>query len=146
MEEEDLKYLWAAYRMGSFGKVENISLDEFRLRTGDLLNNFDLTYTVVGETPKGKIPVGIISGKFIGPMFFIESAFWFKWASPRNKLETILHLLNRLRREYVVMVQCSFEEKRFFLNIAKHGVIRRVGTVYDVYDDGPAGLFQTRKS
>jgi hypothetical protein len=131
--------------MGSFGEVEDITQDEFRRRTGDYLNLTDTTYTLIGQTNKGKIPVGMFSGKFNGPMLFIGSAIWFKWASSRNKIETAVHALNELRKEYIVLLHSNMKDKEFYVNIAKHGVIRRVGTVYDVYDDGPAALFQTRK-
>ena len=131
--------------MGSFGEIEDISQDEFRARTGDYLNLTDITYTLIGQTKNGKIPVGLFSGKFNGPMLFIGSAVWFKWASSRNKIECAVHALNELRKEYIVLLHSNMKDKEFYVNIAKHGVIRRVGTIYDVYDDGPAALFQTRK-
>lgn len=130
--------------MGSFGEVEDISQDEFRDQTGNYLNLTDVTYTLIGKTKNGNIPVGLFSGKFNGPMLFIGSAIWFKWASSRNKLECAIHALNELRKEYIVLLHSAMKDKEFYVNIAKHGVIRRVGTIYDVYDDGPAALFQTR--
>ena len=68
-----------------------------------------------------------------------------KWASSRNKIECAIHALNELRKEYILLLHSNMNDKEFYVNIAKHGVIRRVGTIYDVYDDGPAALFQTRK-
>ena len=130
--------------MGSFGEVEDISQDEFRARTGEYLNLTDVTYALIGKTKNGNIPVGLFCGKFNGPMLFIGSAIWFKWASDRNKVETAVHALNELRKEYIVLLHSNMKDKEFSVNIAKHGVIRRVGTIYDVYDDGPAALFQTR--
>jgi hypothetical protein len=131
--------------MGSFGEIEDISQDEFRGRTGEYLDLTDITYTLIGQTKNGKIPVGLFSGKFNGPMLFIGSAVWFKWASSRNKIECAIHVLNELRKDYIVILHNHMKDKPFYMNIAKHGVIRQVGRFYDVYDDGPAQVWQTRK-
>ena len=131
--------------MGSFGEPEDITQDEFRNRTSDYLGLTDITYTLIAQTAKGKIPVGLFGGNFNGPMLFIGDAVWFKWASSRNKLESAIHALNELRKKYIVLLHSTMKDKDFYVNIAKHGVIRRVGTIYDVYEDGPAAMFQTRK-
>jgi hypothetical protein len=131
--------------MGSFGEIEDISQDEFRGRTGEYLGLTDITYTLIGQTKNGKIPVGLFSGRFNGPVLFMIGVKWFKWASLRNKIETMIHILNELRKEYVVLMLPNFGKKKFYVNIAKHGVIRQVGTVHDVYEDGPAPEYQTRK-
>jgi len=91
------------------------------------------------------MPVGLFSGKFNGPMLFIGNAVWFKWSSDRNKLEAAIHALNELRKDYIVILHNHMDDKAFYEVIAKHGVTRRVGSVYDVYDDSPAQVWQTRK-
>lgn len=145
LEVKDLKYLWAAYRMGSFGEVEDISQDEFRNNIANYIDLTDVTFTLLAETKDGKIPVGIFSGNFNGPIFFIGSALWFKWASDRNKLESAVHALNELRKDYVVVMHNHMDDKKFYEVIAKHGVTRQVGRLFDVYEDCPAQEWQTRR-
>jgi hypothetical protein len=144
IQDTDLKYLWAAYKMGSFGEAEDINQEEFDMRMAAYLDETDITYTLVSETKNGKIPVGIFSGNFNGPIFFIGNALWFKWASDRNKVEATIHALNELRKDYVVVMHSHESDKNFYITIAKHGVIRQVGRLFDVYDT-PAQIWQTRK-
>jgi hypothetical protein len=145
IEDGDLKYLWAAYKLGSFGEPEDITQDEFRYRTGEMLNLTDITYTLVAKTSKGKIPVGLFSTRYNGPLLFMVGVKWFKWASLRNKIETMTHILNELRKEYIVLMFPDFDKKKFYELIAKHGVIRRIGTLNDLYENGPSPVFHTRK-
>lgn len=105
----------------------------------------DMTYTMSAPTKNGFIPVGMFSGEFIGPMLMIGNANWFPWASSRNKLESAVHAINELRKQYIVLIHSNMQDKEFYVEIARHGVLRRVGTIYDVYEDGPAALFQSRK-
>jgi len=141
----DMKYLYAAYKLGSFGKVENIGQAEFNARASDYLGLTDRTYVLIAQTANGKIPVGMFSGNFNGPIFYIGSAMWFQWATDRNKLEVVVNALNELRKDYVVIMHNHMDDKKFYEVIAKHGVTRQVGRVFDVYDDCPAQIWQTRK-
>ena len=109
------------------------------------LDETDRTYILVAETNKGKIPVGMLSGRFNGPLFFVWNAAWFKWATNRNKYETVVNALNELRKDYVVIMHNHMDDKKFYEIIAKHGVTRQVGRLFDVYDDCPAQEWQTRK-
>ena len=145
LEIKDLKYLWAAYKMGSFGEVEDITQEEFRGNISNYIGLTDVTFTLIADTKNGKIPVGIFSGNFNGPIFFIGSALWFKWASDRNKLESTVHALNELRKDYVVVMHNHMDDKKFYEVIAKHGVTRQVGRLFDVYEDCPAQEWQTRR-
>ena len=110
------------------------------------LGQFDVAYTLEADTKKGRIPIGVVGGRFVGPFLFIGSMNWFKWASKRNIYESVVNTLNELRKNYIVLFHSNMEDKDFYVNVAKHGIIRRVGTVHDVYEDGPAAVFETRKS
>ena len=141
----DMKYLYAAYKLGSFGEIENIGQAEFDARVSDYLGLTDLTYVLIAQTANGKIPVGMFSGNFNGPIFYIGSALWFKWATDRNKLESAVYALNEMRKDYVVVMHNHRKDQKFYETIAKHGVIRQVGRLFDVYEDCPAQAWQTRK-
>ena len=145
MESGDRKYAWAAYKLGAFGPDRSSDSQAFNKQLDDYLILHDAAYTVLAKTNKGKIPVGMVVGKYMGPILYLGDTTWFPWASDRNKLEFISHLLNELRRQYIVMFFCNMRDKDFYVNIARRGVIRRVGTIYDLLTDGPSPLFQTRK-
>ncbi len=104
----------------------------------------DVLYVFEAKTKKGIIPVGMVTGKLTGPMMWLGDVIWFPWASSRNKYESIVNFLNELRRMYVGLFTCTLGDKKFYENIARHGVIRRVGTLYDITEDKLA-QWQTRK-
>lgn len=145
MESGDRKYAWAAYKLGAFGPDRSADSHHFNKQLDDYLILHDIAYIISAPTDKGKIPVGLVVGKYMGPILYLGDTTWFPWSSDRNKLESIANLLNELRRQYIVMFFCNMRDKEFYVNIAKRGVIRRVGTIYDLLIDGPSPLFQTRK-
>ena len=87
----------------------------------------------------------MIAGKLMGPVLWLGDATWFKWASSRNKYETIVNLLNEIRKNYVAVFTCEYHDLEFYTCVAKHGVIRRVGRLSDLLESGDAPFFQTRK-
>lgn len=57
-------------------------------------------------------------------------AQWFPWASTREKIEHSVNFFNEIRKLIYMVFYCSYEDKAFYEHIAKHGIIRRVGTLY----------------
>ena len=104
----------------------------------------DAVYIFEALTKRGRIPIGMVTGKFVGGMLWLGDAIWFPWASSRNKYESMVNLFNEVRKHYVGIFTCTLDDKTFYESIAKHGVIRRVGTLYDVAEDKLAE-WQTRK-
>jgi len=146
MTADDRKYVWAAYKLGTFGPDISADTKVFTKQLNEFLALHNIEYIVESVTPKGRIPVGMIGGKFMGPILYLGDMTWFPWASDRNKMECMTNILNELRKHYIVMFYCSMDDKNFYINIAKHGVIRRVGTIYDLLVSGPSPLFQSRKA
>lgn len=145
MTDKDLRWTYAAYKLGAFGPITSKSPEQFNQEFQDRVMLHDVVFMMQSVTEKGRIPVGITLGKFMGPILFLGDTTWFPWASSRNKMECATHVLNELRREYIVMLFCDWNEKEFYVNIAKHGVIRRVGKICDLLTSGDSPLFQTRK-
>lgn len=141
----DLKYLWAAYKRGSFADIPEMDQDQFNAEIERYLSLTDRTYVMSAKTGNGFIPIGIASGNFNGPLFFLGNALWFEWASDRNKLEASVNLLNDMRKDYICIMHNHMGNKKFYETIASHGVIRQVGRIFDVYEDCPAQVWQTRK-
>jgi len=127
-----------------FGEVEDPKQEEFNNKLNLYLAMNDVMYVFEAITPRGNIPVGILTGKLLGPILWLGDAIWFPWASGRNKYESMVNLFNELRREYVAMFTCTLGDKNFYEKVARHGVIRRVGTLYDITEDRLA-QWQTRK-
>ena len=74
----------------------------------------------------------------------IGDMLWFPWASPRNKIESAVYFFNRIRHEIQMVEYANEDAKPFFEMIAKHGVVRRVGTSYNVYPGTATAVFETR--
>jgi len=152
-DADDMKYLYAAWRLGSpvlqAIKTENTP-EAFTEAFGEhIALRFQRAYTLIA-TPPGKdtMPVGVVFG--IVPFYqkqvmWLGDFIWFPWASPRNKLETTVHFLNQMRKQYTIIGFCEPEAINFFEHICRYGVLRRAGTVFDFFEEGPRGIFQTRK-
>lgn len=145
IEDEDIQYLWAAYRKGIFGSFipEGLSPQDFKQSmTEFMFDNYSGVYTCLATTKKGVIPVGVIpiSGVYLGWM--IGDVKWFPWASKRNIIESFVNFINTMKKEAYLLGYCSEQDKEFFTYIAKHGIIRRVGTLHP--KDNHLKLFESR--
>ena len=136
MTESDFRWLWAAYRKGGFETLpENMDIDEFTAAAFDHLNRFTEQFVV--ETDR---PVGLILTLTDGYRFE-PHAIWFPWASRRNILEGTLKFLSQERRDRLGIIYMAMEFKRFLEQLARYGVIRRVGTVRNFFKPGEDALF-----
>lgn len=148
-----MKYLYAAWRLGA-KPLDTIQADSTpeaftEAFTEHVAARFQTAYTLIA-TPPGKdtMPVGVVFGiaPWHGePVMIIGDFLWFPWASKRNKLEAAVHLLNQMRKQYTVFGFCEPEAIRFFEHICRYGVARRAGTVFDMFEEGARGFYQTRK-
>ncbi len=119
-------------------------MDTFKREMSLYFSSCDKIYILEAITDKGRMPVAYVTGKFMGAVLFIETVVWFPWASIRNKYESAVHFFNKVRDGWVGVFYAPYEDKDFFNKIAQHGVLRRMGTLYDAFDD-KVTLFQTRK-
>lgn len=111
----------------------------------------DWVITMIADTPKGRIPVGSVSA--MNPLgtrlVMLADVLWFPWASHRNCVESLANFVNTLRDDYTLMEYADEREpqtKRFFENLCKYALMRRVGTVHDFYGPGSsAALYQSRR-
>jgi len=141
-EEGDIKYFWASEKHSG----NETDPEDFAERLkATLFSYYDVGFTMEALTPKGRLPVGAVFGKYVGPFLWLGATKWLGWASERNKIESAVNLLNELRKDGLVMLYSNMADKDFYTHISKHGVIRRVGTIHDLIEDEPVALFQTRK-
>jgi hypothetical protein len=158
MHDEDLRYTWAAYKKGALEPMANpfgdtdMSAEEFKAAFADaLLTRYHAEWTMLADTPKGFLPVGLVLAFHshpvveFSPFMVIGDIIWFPWASRRNKIESAVNFFNRMRNE-IPMIDYAHGEtnKRFFEVLASHGVVRRIGTTFNVVKGEPVAVFETR--
>lgn len=157
IEDADCRYAWAAYKKGALASMgprfseSNFSPEEFYLNFVDEVStNYAGGWTLSAESPKGFMPVGIVLGIYshpnpaFAPFMIIGDMLWFPWASSRNKIESAVAFFHSIRREIPMMEYADEKAKPFFEMIAQHGIMRRVGTTYNVYKGRAAAVFETR--
>ena len=89
-------------------------------------------------------PIGMIL--VLGaPMHVEPHADFFPWATPREKLETIVNFLNEIRRQVSTFIFSSEKDTPFFNHICKYGILRRGCKVHHYFGDKDAMLFYTRR-
>ena len=148
-----MKYMWAAYRLGSFDEVvlpKGLKIDEFEERVLELLTPFSQILTVVSD----QRPVGMFLLK--ERQWIVEPhAEWFPWATSRQIVEASIKLLDDIRRTPYEGFGPDFKEAfiviprkfvKFMTHIAKYGIVKRIGTSAVLGYDGERALFETRRS
>lgn len=157
IEDADCRYAWAAYKKGALKSLgqrfagAELGPDEFYLAFVDEVKaNYAGGWTLSAETKKGFLPVGIVLGFYshpnpaLSPFMIIGDMVWFPWASDRNKIEAAVGFFNAIRKEIPMVEYADEKAKPFFEMIAKHGVMRRVGTSFNVYPGQQTAVFETR--
>lgn len=154
IERSDLQYIGAAWRKGALDELHEVFRDQEMdaERFGDLFQKFvvelfQVGLTLFAETPMGRIPVGMFLGLIPAPgkpIMFVAEMIWFPWASDRNRLEAAVGLFDQLRTDWIVIEFACPQDQAFFDVICRYGVMRRIGSTHDLYDE-PAATYQTRK-
>ena len=139
---DQMKYIWAAYRMGlwndDFGK--DLSKEDITLLIAKIAETRHVVMITAPNQGK-EMPVALLivreDNKILEPHLD-----WFPWATERNKIEGTIKLIIELRKIKPVWIWSKEETKEFFTYIAKYGVIRRVGTFYG---DEQYSIFQSKE-
>jgi hypothetical protein len=150
-EVDDVKFAWAGYKQGAFGKLLPRDFDAAGFRAGfetEILPKFDALWTLLAETRKGFIPVGMAFGFWPHPYvqhFMVLDTFeWFPWATSRNRIESAVNFISKTRTEIPLIGFVRQENKGFLEVLARHGLGRRVGTSHVVFAGEPASVWETR--
>lgn len=152
-DADDMKYLYAAWRLGN-GVLSVIATDNnpeafTEAFTEHVSVRFQTAYTLIAAPPgKDAMPVGVVFGikPFYGhAVLWVGDFIWFPWASKRNKLEAAVHFLNQMRKTNTVIGFAETSAIDFFEHICRYGVARRAGTMFDMFEEGARGIYQTRK-
>lgn len=154
LDDNDMRWIWGAYRMSALADFDEkfafptLSPEEFRESFAEHFNtHFTDGWMFNATTDNVWRPVGLcaaMSDSLRKDLLDIRKVIWFPWATKRTIVESAVNFFNSLRKRYHITVLAQAHDKRFFEHIAKHGIMRRVGTLHDIYDK-PASLFQTKK-
>ncbi len=158
IETEDTKYAWAAYKKGCLVDMAGpfvdtgMQPDQFKQTfETTVLTRYHGAWTLFAESKKGFLPVGIVFAFYshaehpLSPFMIIGDMVWFPWATPRNKIESAVNFFDQIRKT-VPMVDYAHGDtnKRFFETICRHGIMRRVGTTFNIVRGEPTAVFETR--
>lgn len=144
IEERHMKYIWAAYSKGSLSSLlpTGIKTQEFQ---DSFISHVSEAFHFAWVCEIG----GKVTGLFLGSAYpgnnavFLNGATWFPWATKRNIIEGTMCFLANIRHEMPCIFHCTMEHKKLYEFIAKHGIIRRVGTSFTAFN-GPSAIFETR--
>jgi len=150
LDYDHIKYAGAAYAKGGFrqfGFEDDLKPKEFRENFIYLVENIYVGgYTLFADTSEGYIPVGMVFmalHSLAVPNVFTASVEWFPWASNRNIIESAVNFYNEVRKEHAVIGYALGDHRKLYEVLAKHGIVRRVGTTYTVFKGDRAAIFET---
>lgn len=145
----DLKYLWAAYRLGGIDPSvlpPGMDKEAFDARAGAVLSIFDYQSAII----QGGKPVGLVVGReetSADAVRFWPHITWFPWATARNKLEGAVKLADFLRNYGLAVAIVKIGDKEFWTQVCRYGVMRRAGTIINYFGPGkPGAVFHTTEA
>jgi len=123
---------------------EGLDQEGFKSGLERVLATFNTHYLMLARSEGEPRPVGMI-GAIDGGYRIEPHALWFPWATPRNKLESWLNFLNKIRVTRLAIVYVPEKEISIYQHLERYGVIQRRGTISRFFEDGQfAAIFQTR--
>ena len=148
---EDLAYAWASYKTSGLPHFpEGLDQEQFKTMFAKLVtdNIFHAIWALKADTAKyGHAPIGFAFGFWLHPAqpetMIVNELVWLPWATPRSMLETTANFVTKNRKEMKMLAFSRKKDKHFLEVLAKHGIIRRVGTSHNIFDDGPATVWET---
>lgn len=98
-EPADAGFLWAAYKNGSFPIPEGLSQTDFLKAMAEKFGSFNLVWIIEDDTKRlkaGRGQVALVGIKSDG-WTYEPSAFFFKWATPKNVLRSMVGFFQMIR-------------------------------------------------
>ena len=126
--------------------IEQENFERFVLERLQFANGaWTLQAPVVG---RGIIPVGLMTA-WVGartPAHVREiHVTWFPWASKRNRVESLINFVHRMRTQFDLYSAVKMKDVKLFEYVCQHGIGRRMGTWKGYFGRGEdAALFQSK--
>ncbi len=142
--DHDLRWLWAAYQMGTWHDVlaEGLSQKEFHNMVAELLGALDRDWIAEIPTANGMRPIALITAldRFSG--HGIEPHIdWFPWASTRNKLETSVQFLLEIGRFVKIHLYIAEADAALWHRVWEYKVIKNGCKISDCYGAGKHAIY-----
>lgn len=143
LSNDDLKWLWAQYRLGSFEGYldEGYSEREFDEAIYGLVNYFiksheDVAYILEGYySPQQKtIPMGLVVLNIRDDAAW-PTVIWFKTASLRVMIETSVAFLQEIVRDKPVLFIAKEDETQFLSHLGRYGLLTRLTKIKQYNDE-----------
>jgi hypothetical protein len=144
LSEDDMPFLWAAYRKGVWGDIlrDDLTRDEFS-EAIYLLSKQKMLFAI--KAPN-KYPVVGIAGMTPGEHCDQADAEWFPWATTRNKLEGSIRAILTLRDLSPFLIWANESQTEFLTHVARYGVLRRMGKFINTKTGKNMATFQSREA
>jgi len=134
LDETDLKYLWLAYKTGSFTKAGSFEIPEgltpiqFNETAYDLIME---SYTFGWAlTSKDGERYGYLFAEQAGPITLLGDVIWLPNVTNRQKIESAVNTINELKKDLYLNLYCDKTDNDFYLHVARHGILKRVGHLH----------------
>lgn len=158
IEAEDVKYAWAGYKKGALKDMagplagDDLTAEQFNETFQQVVvDRYSGAWTLFAETRRGFLPVGMVFAFYshkepsFSPFMIVGDLVWFPWASARNRIESAVNFFEVIRHSIPMMDYAHGDtNRRFFDMICQHGVMRRVGTTFNVVKGEPCAVYETR--
>lgn len=156
--EDDLPYLWAAYKLGELSRLHEVfsqplDKEDFRAAIDWYIahNQFQsISFYYEKDGKRKMIGFGLFWVR--GRIFQTADLIWFSWASNRIILENYVNLVNNMRKKiheetnlpFVILEFAMEKDRKYFDHVCSYGVMRRVGTSEEIYNDGKCCVYESR--
>lgn len=145
-EQSDAGFLWAAYKGGSLPLREGLSQSEFLVEIASKYGDFDLLWIIEddnGNFRSGRGQIGLVGIKADG-WTFKPSAVFFKWATPKNILRSLVGFFQMIRYQKdvgVCRVEVLEKDIKMLSRLKKYGVLFFRGRIPFGSRDGDLFVF-----
>lgn len=145
-EQSDAGFLWAAYKGGSLPLVEGLSQKDFLVEIAKKYGAFDLLWIIEDDNTSfksGRGQIGLVGIKTDG-WAFSPSAIFFKWATPKNILRSLVGFFQMIRYQKdvgVCRVEALERDARMLSRLKKYGVLFPRGRIPAGSSGGDLFLF-----
>lgn len=95
------------------------------------------------QTKRGHIPVLAVLVLDMASFLWAGGTVFMPWATPRNILEGQIAVIESIRHDSHMLFTSRPADKAFWTQVARYGVIGRVGTVVD--GEEPMSMWETRR-
>lgn len=145
--EDDLRWLWAAYKIKPDG--DDLTQDEFAQKASNALSSYSMVFIAEDKNNKfsqGNGPIGVVVSDYDGWNLEPHAEF-FPWATHRNKVKTVVGFLMAQRfadNVGCIRIRSSQKNMDFYQRMRGYLPIRHGGKIAGGRPDGPEYIFYIR--